>query len=35
MTDEEVHIYVPILKEVFVNYEQLAKVWFKNKPLRE
>ncbi len=35
MTDEEVHIYVPILKEVFTNYEQLANVWFKNKPLRE
>jgi dCTP deaminase len=35
MTDEEVQIYVPILKEVFANYEQLANVWFKNKPLKE
>jgi dCTP deaminase len=35
MTDEEIHIYIPILKEVFANYEQLAKIWFKNKPLSE
>ncbi len=35
MTDEEIHVYIPVLKEVFVNYEQLAKVWFKNKPLTE
>jgi len=35
MTDEEIHIYIPVLKEVFANYEQLAKVWFKNKPLTE
>jgi dCTP deaminase len=35
MTEEEIHLYVPVLKEVFVNYEDLAKVWFKNKPLGE
>ena len=35
MSDEEVHLYVPILKEIFANYGQLASVWFKNKPLRE
>ena len=35
MTDEEIHVYVPVLKGVFANYEQLAKVWFKNKPLSE
>jgi len=35
MSDEEIRIYDPILKEALVNYEQLAKIWFKNKPLRE
>jgi dCTP deaminase len=35
MTDEEIYLYIPVMKEVFVNYEQLAKVWFKNKPLIE
>jgi len=35
MTDEEIHVYVPILKGVFENYEDLARIWFKNKPLRE
>ncbi|MEM2888307.1 MAG: hypothetical protein QXI71_05180 [Candidatus Bathyarchaeia archaeon] len=35
MTDEEIHIYGPILREAFANYDQLAKIWFKNKPLRE
>ncbi len=35
MTDEEMEVYVPILKRVFDNYGELAKIWFKNKPLRE
>jgi len=35
MNDEEIEVYVPVLKEVFVNYRELAKTWFKNKPLRE
>jgi len=35
MTDEEIQVYIPILREVFDNYEELAKVWFKNTPLRE
>lgn len=35
MTDEEIQVYVPVLKEVFDNYEELEKVWFKSKPLRE
>ncbi len=35
MSDDEVHLYIPVLKEIFANYEQLAQVWFKNKPLRE
>ena len=34
LTDEEVSMYIPILKKVFPNYEELAKVWFKNKQLR-
>jgi dCTP deaminase len=35
MTDEEIQLYITILKEVFVNFNELAKVWLKNKPLRE
>ncbi len=35
MTDEEIDLYVPILKEVFPNYKELEKIWFKSKPLRE
>ncbi|MEM1589216.1 MAG: hypothetical protein QXZ68_04490 [Candidatus Bathyarchaeia archaeon] len=31
LTDEEVQMYIPILKRVFPNYEELAKIWFKNK----
>jgi len=33
LTDEEMSMYVPILKEVFPNYDQLAKKWFRNKRL--
>ncbi|MEM0216322.1 MAG: hypothetical protein QXT06_00370 [Candidatus Bathyarchaeia archaeon] len=32
MSDEEVRMYVPVLKRVFPNFDELAKVWFKNKP---
>jgi dCTP deaminase len=35
MTDEEIGIYTPIMKEVFNNYKELEKIWFKNKPLKE
>jgi len=35
MTDEEIEFYIPILKRVFDNYDELAKIWFKRKPLRE
>jgi len=35
MTDEEIDFYVPILKKVFDNYDELAQIWFKRKPLRE
>jgi len=31
MTDEEIKMYIPILKSVFKNYDELAKVWFKDK----
>jgi dCTP deaminase len=33
LTDEEVSMYVSILKEVFPNYDELAKTWFRNKRL--
>jgi dCTP deaminase len=33
LTDEEVKMYIPILKRVFPNYDELAKIWFKNRPL--
>ena len=35
MTDEEIDLYIPLLKEVLPNYKELEKIWFKNKPLRE
>ncbi|MEM2875866.1 MAG: hypothetical protein QXL67_02805, partial [Candidatus Bathyarchaeia archaeon] len=31
MSDEEVKMYLPIMKESFDEYEELAKVWFKNR----
>ncbi len=34
LTDEEIQMYIPILKRVFPNYEELAKIWFKNKRLQ-
>ena len=34
LTDEEIRMYVPILKSLFPNYEELAKIWFKNKRLQ-
>jgi len=33
LTDEELTMYIPILKEVFPNYDQLANIWFRNKRL--
>jgi dCTP deaminase len=33
MIDEEIHMYIPILKRVFTDYDELAKNWFKNKRL--
>ena len=33
LTDEELQMYIAILKEVFPNYDELAKIWFRNKRL--
>ena len=33
LTDEELQMYVPILRKVFPNYEELAQSWFRNKRL--
>ncbi len=35
MTDEEIAVYIPVLKSIFNDYERLARIWFKNKPLRD
>lgn len=32
VTEEEKKMYIPILKKVFPNFDELAKTWFKNKP---
>ncbi|MDH5447455.1 MAG: hypothetical protein OEY24_00615 [Candidatus Bathyarchaeota archaeon] len=32
LTEEEIQMYIPILKKVFPNYEELTKKWFKNTP---
>lgn len=32
MTDEEVKMYVPILRKAFPNLNELAKTWFKSRP---
>ncbi|HDN63276.1 MAG TPA: hypothetical protein ENF56_04870 [Candidatus Bathyarchaeota archaeon] len=31
MTDDEIEMYIPIMKEVFSNYDELAKIWFRNR----
>ena len=31
MSDDEKRAYIPILKEVFQNFDELAKIWFQNK----
>lgn len=33
LSEEEMQMYIPILKMVFVNFEELSKTWFKNKRL--
>ena len=31
VTEDEKKIYLPILKKVFPNFDELAKIWFKNE----
>ena len=33
LSEEEMQMYIPILKKVFRNYDELAKIWLKNKRL--
>ncbi len=33
LTDEEIKMYIPMLKQLFPDYDELAKVWLKNKRL--
>jgi len=35
MTTEEKTMYIPILKKVFPNFDELAKIWFKKEQLKE
>jgi len=31
MSDEEIRMYIPILRKVFNNYEELERIWFKSR----
>ncbi|MEM1515339.1 MAG: hypothetical protein QXT26_02790 [Thermoproteota archaeon] len=31
MTDEEIEMYIPILKRILKNYDELARIWFVGK----
>jgi dCTP deaminase len=33
LSEDEKRMYMPILREVFPNFDELAKTWLKNKPL--
>lgn len=33
MREEEMEMYLPILKKVFPDYDELAKIWLRNKRL--
>jgi len=33
LSEEEMQMYIPILKRVFPNYDELARTWLKNKRL--
>ncbi len=33
LTDDELKMYIPILRKVFPDYDELAKKWFKSKRL--
>ncbi|MDH5481375.1 MAG: hypothetical protein OEY22_00645 [Candidatus Bathyarchaeota archaeon] len=34
LTDEEIQMYIPILKRTFNNFDELAKTWLRNKRLQ-
>lgn len=34
LTDEEMQMYISIMKKVFSNYDELAKTWFRNNRLQ-
>ncbi len=34
LSDDEMQMYVPILKQVFPNFDDLAKTWLKGKRLQ-
>lgn len=31
LTEDEIQMYIPILKKSFTNYDELSKTWFRNK----
>lgn len=33
LTEDEKKMYIPILKELFPDFDELAKIWFKKNPL--
>jgi dCTP deaminase len=33
LTNDEIQMYIPILRKIFPNYDELAKTWLKNKQL--
>lgn len=33
LSEEEMQMYIPILKKIFPNYDELAKTWFRNERL--
>ena len=35
MTIEEKKMYIPILKKVFPNFDELTKIWFKEEQLKK
>jgi dCTP deaminase len=32
VTEDEKKMYIPILRKVFPDFDELAKIWFENKP---
>jgi len=34
LSEDEMQMYIPILRKVFPNYDELGKAWFKNKRLQ-